>query len=215
MRSAAGEPIDLAVIDDDRMLLDGLATWLAEAPDLRLVAAVGTVDELLDAPGRPATVVLLDMRLRDNSDPADNVRRLTAAHYQVLAVSVFGLRDYVVSAFRAGARGYLTKDHDLTSLASAVRQVAAGDTILSPELVFSLISDTSPDRPALSSQERAVLVAYASGMTLQCAARKLGIGVGTAKEYLDRVKQKYGAAGRPAHTKLELADRVREDGIGH
>jgi two-component system nitrate/nitrite response regulator NarL len=79
--------------------------------------------------------------------------------------------------------------------------------------VFSLIRDTNQNRPTLSNQERAVLVAYASGMTLQCAARKLGIGVGTAKEYLDRVKLKYSTAGRPAYTKLELAERAREDGI--
>lgn len=214
MRSAAGGAITLAVVDGDRMMLDGLKSWLwIAAPDLRLVAGVGTVDELLAGPGRLAAVVLLDMGPCDNSDPVANVRRLVAADRRVLVVSAFGVRDYVVGAFRAGAKGYLTKDNDLATLASAARKVAAGGTFLSARLVLSLARDTRGDRPALSRQERAILTSYASGMTLECAARKLGISLGTAKKYLDRVKLKYAAVDRPAYTKLELAARVREDGI--
>lgn len=52
---------------------------------------------------------------------------------------------------------------------------------------------------------------YASGATLQAAARRAGIAYGTAREYLERVKCKYTDAGRPTYTKLDLADRVRED----
>ncbi len=153
------------------------------------------------------------MRLRDQSDPVANVGRLIAARCRVLVVSSFDFRDYVAGAFMAGAKGYLTKTNDLAALADAIREVAAGGTVLSPEAAFALTRDTHPDRPELSGQERAILLAYASGLTLQCAARKLGIAPGTAKEYLDRVKLKYGAVGRPTHTKLELAERVREDGI--
>jgi two-component system nitrate/nitrite response regulator NarL len=65
--------------------------------------------------------------------------------------------------------------------------------------------------PALSARERAVLVAYVSGMTLTQAARHVGIRPETAKTYLERVRDKYDRAGRPARTKLELANRARED----
>jgi DNA-binding CsgD family transcriptional regulator len=58
-----------------------------------------------------------------------------------------------------------------------------------------------------------VLLAYASGMTLNAAARHVGIRPETAKTYLDRVKAKYQALGRPAYTKYELTTRVREDGL--
>lgn len=66
-------------------------------------------------------------------------------------------------------------------------------------------------RPHLAPQERAVLLAYASGMTLAAAARHVGIRPNTAKVYLERVKEKYRHAGRPTYTKLDLATRVRED----
>ena len=72
---------------------------------------------------------------------------------------------------------------------------------------------TLADGPRLSQQERAILIAYASGLTLQSAASRAGVRVGTAKEYLDRVKLKYRQAGRPANTKIELARRAREDGL--
>jgi two-component system, NarL family, nitrate/nitrite response regulator NarL len=68
-------------------------------------------------------------------------------------------------------------------------------------------------RPHLSVQETAVLLAYVSGLKLTAAARRAGVRPGTAKQYLDRVKRKYAGIGRPAHTKLELATRAREDGL--
>ena len=158
-------------------------------------------------------MILLDLRLADGSDPAANVSRLTAAGYRVLVISTHHDDTGIVATFRAGSHGYLTKDHDLAALVEAIRQVAAGETAFSPELAFALSRDTEQQRPTLSDQERAVLVAYASGMTLPAAARSVGVRPGTAKEYLDRVKAKYRAVGRPAATKLDLAQRIREDGL--
>jgi two-component system, NarL family, nitrate/nitrite response regulator NarL len=207
------QPIAIAAVDDDRMLLDGLASWLKSASDLILTGTAATVDELLAGPGANASVVLLDLRLRDGSDPAGNVARLAAVGMRVLVVSVVDRYDAVAAAFQAGAGGYLTKDHDLPSLERAVRDIAEGGTVVSPELAFSLIRDRRPERPRLSRQEVAVLTAYASGMTLRGAAHRAGVKVGTAKEYLDRIKAKYSAAGRPAHTKIDLARRAEEDGF--
>jgi DNA-binding NarL/FixJ family response regulator len=156
-------------------------------------------------------VVLLDLNLRDRSVPADNVTRLRAAGCRVLMVSVIPDPEHVLATIEAGAAGYVTKDHDLPTLAAAVRDVAAGTAALTPELAFMLSQDSRPTRPRLSRQEQSVLVAYARGSTLHAAARQAGVAYGTARVYLDRVKRKYSDAGRPTHTKLELAQRLRED----
>jgi two-component system nitrate/nitrite response regulator NarL len=209
-------PVDrilLAAIGEEQMLLDGLRAWLRSTPDLDLVAVAATVDDLLAGPGRGASVALLAPRRWAGSDPADNVRRLVGAGFRVLVVSDLTGRDQAMVALEAGAHGYITRDHGLTSLSRAVRQVAAGDIAFSPEIAVSLVNGRRPARPKLSRQERAILVAYVSGMTLDSAARKVGVKYGTAKEYLDRVKEKYLVAGRPARTKFELAQRAREDGI--
>ncbi|MFD5619244.1 hypothetical protein [Streptomyces yangpuensis] len=68
-----------------------------------------------------------------------------------------------------------------------------------------------PQAPHLSPQELQILLDYTSGLTLTSAARRAGITLNTAKDYLKRAKSKYRAAGRPAHTKIDLALRVRED----
>jgi two-component system nitrate/nitrite response regulator NarL len=202
----------VAAIDDDRMLVEGLMSWLADEPGLHIVATATTVDELL-ATRCTADVVLLDLLLQDGSSPAANVRRLVEAGHRVLVISVWSDPAQVTATLSAGAHGYLTKDHDLASLADAVRSVAAGETVYSPELALAFLADTGPDRPHLSPQERAVLVAYASGMTLRAAARYIGVSPETAKTYLERVKGKYQELGRPTYTKLDLANRVREDNL--
>lgn len=208
----AAQPTTLAAVAN-RMLLDGLASWLKFTPDLDLIATSATVDDLLAGSGQYASVALLDVGLRDGSDPVRNVRLLADSGMRVLVVSDVDRREHAVAIFKAGASGYLTKDHGLRALVRAVHDVAADRVVFSPELALSLTPGRRPDRPQLSPQELAILIAYASGMTLHSAASRAGVKVGTAKEYLDRIKAKYSAAGRPTYTKVDLARRAREDGI--
>ncbi|MDO5286392.1 MAG: response regulator [Actinomycetia bacterium] len=203
--------ITVAAIDDDRMLLGGLDSWLRPIPDIELQAMATTVGAYLETLSTPPDVVLLDLNLRDHSAPADNVARVLATGSRVLVVSTIPDADGVLATIEAGASGYITKDQDLEVLVQAIRDVADGQSVVSPELAFVLSRDARPNRPQLSPQERVVLTAYASGATLAAAARRAGIAYGTAREYLERVKRKYTDAGRPTYTKLDLATRVRED----
>lgn len=205
--------IRVVAIDDDRMLLGGLASWLGPVADVDLVASHTTMASYLASAeaGEPPEVVLLDLNLRDHSDPAANVSQVLSTGARVLVVSTIPDAAQVLATVEAGAAGYVTKDQDLDVLLQAIRDVAGGGSVVSPELAFVISRDARPNRPVLSAQERQVLTAYASGATLAAAARRAGIAYGTAREYLERVKRKYADAGRPTYTKLDLADRVRED----
>lgn len=202
--------IKVAAVDDDRMLLEGLHAWLRPYPALKLVGVATDVDGLLIS-GIAVDVILLDLNLRNYSRPADNVARLRATGARILVVSVIPDPDQVLATVEAGASGYITKDHDLSALAKAIREVADGKSVITPELAFMLSQDARPARPKLSPQESAVLTMYAQGSTLEAAARRAGVAHGTAREYLERVKRKYSDAGRPTRTKLDLANRLRED----
>jgi DNA-binding NarL/FixJ family response regulator len=203
--STVVRPITVSAIDDNRMFLDGLAAWLSGTRDLRLVHACATVAELLRDEPTTADVVLLEFGLRDGTDPVDNVRRLIGAGRRLLLLSRVAYR--VRGLVRAGVNGFLTKDNDLETLALAIRDVAAGRTRYVKEPV-------SAPRTALSPREREVLLAYASGMTMYATARRVGVRPSTAKKYVERIKKKYTAAGRPTYTKLDLAIRIREDDLG-
>ena len=202
--------VRLGAIDDDRMMLEGLQAWLKPLTSVQLVSTAVSVDDFL-AGGGPVDVVLLDLNLRDHTAPAENVARLRRAGLRILVVSAIPDPEHVLATVEAGASGYVTKDNDLATLAAAIQQVAAGGSVLTMELAFILSQDYRPCRPRLSPQERAVLTSYAQGLTLQAAARRAGVAYGTAREYLERVKRKYKDDGRPAYTKLDLANRLRED----
>jgi two-component system, NarL family, nitrate/nitrite response regulator NarL len=208
------QAIDVAVVDDDLMLIEGFRAWLRDSGELRLTGAFPTVDDFLNGiTSRPA-VVLLDLMLRDRSDPEVNVRRVAEVGHQILIVSAWAEPELIATTFAAGARGCITKDKDLSVLAEAVRQVAMGEIVYSQEFAAALLRDRRPARPHLSAREREILMAYVSGMTLEAAARHVGVKPSTAKTHLNRVKAKYQDIGRAVHTKLELAERVREDWHG-
>jgi two-component system, NarL family, nitrate/nitrite response regulator NarL len=143
--------ITLAAIDDDRMLLAGLRAWLGPVDGIELTTTAATVDEYLDTGPAPADVVLLDLNLRDGSTPAANVARLLDIGAAVLVVSTIPDAGHVLATIEAGAAGYVTKDNDLPALVSAIRDVAAGGTAVSPELAFVLSTDRRPERPRLSA----------------------------------------------------------------
>src|SRR5262252_2975637 len=203
--------IDIAAVQDNRMLVDSLWAWASESRGIRLKAVTSTVDELLRARREPVDVVLLDAALRAEPDPAGNIRRLIDADHRVLMIDRSAKPISAARALATGADGYLTRDHDLADLAGTLRAIAAGGRECSPGATRAVEPVGHPLRPPLSEREHAVLKAYASGRTLDSTARHLGISVETARTYLKRVKAKYQQAGLPAYTKVDLAERVRAD----
>lgn len=217
--------ISVGVVNADQMLLDGMAAWLRLVDGVRLTAAARTVNGLLRSRTVPLDVVVLGLLLADRSDPLDNLRRLLAVGCKVLAIGDAAYAGLGDQALKEGASALLTRDHDLDTLVETIRKIACdevreragpGHGAGYADLYPAGYADPDPagQRPNLAPQERAVLVAYASGLTLAAAARQIGVQPVTAKNYLARVKEKYRQAGRPTFTKLDLAARVREDGLG-
>ncbi len=202
--------IELAAIEDNLLLIDGLRAWAATVPDIEIAVVTASVDGLLrGSPGR-YDVVLLNPLLRADPDPVVNVRRLIDAGHRVLLIDGSADPTMAAASLAAGAHGYLTRDHDTAALARTVRGIAVGGTSwsLGPTRAPGA---RGPGRPPLSEREHGVLMAYASGLTLDSAARRLGISPETARTYLKRVKANYRRIGLPVYTKLDLARQVRAD----
>jgi two-component system, NarL family, nitrate/nitrite response regulator NarL len=203
----------VAAIDNDRMLLDGLRQWLDAVPGVRLVAAVTTVDGFLQQapPTGTVDVVLLDLLLGDGSVPLDNLARLVDADHRVLVVSVCATPARIAATLAAGARGYLTKDNDLTDLVIAIHEVATYGTSYSPELAVACLRDSRRDRPALSAADRDVLSAIGSGMRPDAAARYLQRTPDAVRATLSQITATYHRAGTRTRSALAtLSIRERE-----
>jgi two-component system nitrate/nitrite response regulator NarL len=207
----ASPVITFAAVDADRMLLDGLAAWAANVPDLQLVAATTSVAQLQSAAGAAPDIVVLGLPDHLGYDPLPDIRALTHDKVCVLVLCSRPDDRRIRDTVLAGADGVVTRDNDLETLAGMLRELTAGHRrrfgLTAPPL------DPAGSVPSLSEQERAVLLGYVSGLTLSTVARRVGIRPSTAKEYLHWVKLKYQQAGRPAYTKIDLANRVREDGF--
>jgi two-component system, NarL family, nitrate/nitrite response regulator NarL len=195
---------EFGVMQDARALADELCAWAEDGSDLPFAAWWMTVEVAPpDSLGQIEDLVF-EARLQKQFDQGQHGRNGARARGHLLVFSVRPGSD-LIAAMLTGSAARRENDHDDSAPPSGSAAgsgfVAGGEPAAAP----------GRGRPSLSARERDVLLAYASGLTLEATARLIGIRLGTAKTYLGRVKEKYHEAGRPARTKLELATRARED----
>jgi DNA-binding NarL/FixJ family response regulator len=145
--------IRVLVADDQAVVRDGVVLLLGSAPDVEVVGQAGDGHEAvrLAAETRP-DVALVDLRM-PGLDGVQVTAELLAADpgARVLILTTYADDDAVIPALRAGAAGYLTKDATGEAVLAAVRDVAAGRTVLDPavqrRLVQLVVSDPAPAAP--------------------------------------------------------------------
>ncbi len=207
-------PIRLAVVDDHRMILSGLANWIRSATDeIDVVAAVATWPELLTHPGFPVDVVLLDLDLKDNIPVAVKIAALKSSGTKVVLMSTYSEPNVVREALAAGALGYLVKTEQAEMIVEAIRAAWKGESFISAELDLAINAADIGGAPKLSAQERRVMALYGGGEPVKSVAYQLGISEETAKSYLKRIREKYRVAGIDVGTKVALRRRAIQDGI--
>jgi DNA-binding NarL/FixJ family response regulator len=201
----------VAVIDDHALVRQGLVRALAADPTLTVVHDGDDPSALLGLATPPA-LVLLDLDLDGTPVTADVVRRLVERGSDILVVSALGDPRTIRALLAAGVAGFVSKRESTDALLEAVAAVLRGESWTTPELAAVLAGDDAPDRPSLSPQEHRALVLYASGLTLDSVARRMGVRPGTVREYLARVRTKYASTGRPVRTKTDLYREALRDG---
>jgi DNA-binding NarL/FixJ family response regulator len=210
------EPITVVVADDHDVVWIGLvgAARLGPGRPIRLRGHATNAAALLElVRQQPPDVVVLDLALGDGSDPGVTVARVVAAGSRVLVYSVLDNPRHVRSALAAGAHGLSRKSEPIQLTLEKLRQVAAGQTLVSTEILSMIDGDADFVRARLSEREREVLVLYVSGLEISQIAAQLFVTENSAREYLRRIRAKYSEAERPASTKVDLLRRAIEDGI--
>ena len=207
------------LIADDQELVRVGFTMILERAGLEVTgqAADGTEAVELAARSRPE-VVLMDVRM-PRMDGIEATRRILARNPEtrVLMLTTFGLDEYLYSAVKAGASGFLLKDVSPGDLVHAVAGVARGDILLAPALTRRLLERfatapaagvLSPEITALAPREREVMILVARGQSNKEIGATLFLSEATVKTYVSRLLARLGLRDR-----VQLAILAYEGGL--
>ncbi|CAD5365904.1 DNA-binding response regulator [Rubrivivax sp. A210] len=189
--------IRIAIVDDHAMLRAGLRQFLAEQPDLAVVAEAADGRAAMDIVRRgEVDVVLLDITMPGQSgvDVLAAIRARSPA-LPVLMLSGHAEAHYAATLLRLGASGYLNKDCDPDELVKAVRTVARGRKFITAAMAERLAEglgrgDDKPLHEQLSERELQVFLRLAGGETIGQLATSLSLSVKTVSTYRSRVMGK-------------------------
>ena len=208
--------VRVLVVDDQRLIRDGIASLLTLQDGLEVVGTAADGHEAIErALALRPDVVLMDVRMTvmdGVSATAEIRRRLPSC--RVLMLTTFDDEEYTIQALRAGAGGYLLKDLPASELAQAIRLVHAGIYQLDPAVAARLVEAAEPrqrdattpsrsgDRSgqptvdALTAREREVLRLLATGATNREIAAQLVISEGTVKNHVSSILGRLGLRDR-------------------
>ena len=206
------EAARVLIVDDHEVLAASLAQVLDHEPDLTVVGSAGTLEKAraLLATAAP-DVVLLDHRMPDG-DGVEAIPELLALRPEasVVVLTATTADHVLIAAIEGGASGFVSKTRGLDEVTSAVRAAAAGESVISPEMLARLLPrlhrrEAEP-RDTLTDREREVLQLLAEGLSNAAIAERLVVSVHTVRNHVANLSTKLGA-----HSKLEaLSIAVRE-----
>ncbi|MGW0752076.1 response regulator [Streptomyces sp. NPDC002587] len=202
-------PIKVMIADDQMMVRQGFTVLLNAQPDIEVVGqAVDGADAVAKVGELGPDVVLMDIRMpgMGGIEATSVITGASGATVKVLVLTTFDLDEYVYEALRAGASGFLLKDASADQLAEAVRVVAAGEALLSPNITKRLITEFSrlgaPRAPSrarideLTERETEVLSLVAQGLSNAEIAAYLTVAEQTVKTHVGRILVKLGLRDR-------------------
>jgi DNA-binding NarL/FixJ family response regulator len=204
---AAANRIRVSVVEDHPLYRTALTQVLEETGEIELEVVTDSVGKFAASRPERGGVVVLGVNMRGARDGAV-VLQVTGLGHRVLVVSAHAARSDVLAAISAGARGYLSKESEGSEILRAIREIAAGNSYVSPALASFVLSAGRPRRIGprieLSGQERQVLGLVAAGQRDQDIATAMGISVRTVRSYLDRIRDKVGARRRADMTRVAI-----------
>jgi two-component system, NarL family, response regulator LiaR len=212
--------IRVLLADDHQIMREGLRLILDREPDLSVVAeaedgraAVETACEL-----RP-DVVVMDIGMPELNG-MEATRRIKAKHpdIQVIGLSMFADRRYVLGMLEAGASGYLLKGAAGAELVQAIRSISQGKKYISPEIADIVVSSyvdrgSAPETSAssvLSGREREILQLLAEGKTSKEIGLRLEISMATVETHRRNMMKKLGLHGIAELTKYAIREGITQ-----
>jgi DNA-binding NarL/FixJ family response regulator len=206
-----GSVIAVALIEDNRLVREGIAALLDELPGFEVVASASSADTAMLRRVIPQ-VILLDLGLRNGNSlrMAERVKK-EFPDAKIVVMDLLPIHEEIVEYVHAGVSGFVMKDASLEDLVATIRSVADGIDVLPPAMTGSLFSQIAREaisrgRPLLldsvrmTPREREVIDLIAEGMSNKEIAKRLHIATHTVKSHVRNIMEKL-----TLHTRLQIA----------
>ncbi|MCV2458516.1 response regulator transcription factor [Streptomyces sp. ICN988] len=224
-RPGPADPIRVFLLDDHEVVRRGVRDLLDDEPDITVVGEAGTVEQaLVRVPALRPHVAVLDVRLPDG-DGVGVCRELRSRMPELacLMLTSFDDEEALLDSIMAGAAGYVLKQIQGSDLVSAVRTVAAGQSLLDPSAATKLMArlrgeqakEEAPEAlPGLTEREREILALIGEGLTNRQIGQRLYLAEKTVKNHISRLLAKLGVERRiqAAVIATQAQDRLRREG---
>jgi len=209
--------ISILLIEDNRLLRDGISAMLKKQPDMSVVATVGNAEDILAILEKhKPDIVLLDLGLRNqNSLEMVKTTKKNFEEIKIIVMDIIPLQSDVYEFVQAGVSGFILKDANIAEFLKTIRSVFEGTQVLPSHLTGSLFSQIvehalNGSKPSviiesvrMTKRERQVIELIADGFTNKEIAQKLHLSTYTVKSHVHNILEKLSL-----HTRVQVANYV-------
>ena len=206
--------ISILVIEDNRLLRDGITDIISEQSDLKITAALGDcVKALQSIRNSEPNIVLLDLGLRNqNSIQLTKAIKKEFDKVKVIVMDLVPSQEDVLLFIQAGVSGFILKDANVKDFLQTIRTVAGGAKVLPPyltetlfsQIVVRAVNELEPSKiiesVRMTKRERQVIDSVADGLTNKEIAQKLHLSTYTVKSHIHNILEKLAL-----HTRVQIA----------
>lgn len=217
------DPITVGLVDDQQLVRAGLAMVIAAQPDMRVSWEADSGEEAIRLAGTPTDVILMDVRM-PGMDGIEATRRILegepCAPTRIVMLTTYDVDEYLLSAIRAGASGFLLKNAPPADLLDAIRTVHAGDAVVAPSSTRRLLAHVATATPppnqddpritSLTDREREILTLIARGLSNAELSAFLFLSETTVKTHVRHILAKLGVRDR-----VQAVVVAYETGLAH
>ncbi len=210
------KPIRIIIADDHPLVTEGIRGILESYELIEVIATLRDGQELVDkcADLKP-DVVLMDLNMpRLSGLAATEILLEQNPKYKILILSMHDSPEYISTALRNGAQGYVLKDVPIDELVEAIQTVHAGGTYLCSGSKDKIKPCEETGREPLTSREQTVLLQLASGKSNKQVAYELDISVRTVETHRKNIKRKLGISTTAGLTRYALEHGVLQESAG-
>jgi len=213
--------IRILVIEDNRVLRDGIAMMLNGQADMHVATTIGSGNNVLQKAGQTKPhVILMDVGMKNfNELSVVELVRKNIPEAKVIGMGFIPSQSDIVEFVEAGASGFILKDATVKEFLGTIRTVAKGEKVLPPSLTGSLFSHvvehalkkgkgTITHAVRMTKREREIIVLIADGLSNKEIAQQLNIATHTVKSHVHNIMEKLAL-----HSRLQIAIHSRGDEI--